>query len=88
MRSLGNSTIFLFLNTGTCSIDSTKFPGIKPNYIYFTDYWKDEFDYLDGGGRDMGSYNFEDGKVESIYPGLSLSHISPPTWIIPSQIIC
>ncbi|XP_049362061.1 putative F-box protein At5g55150 [Solanum verrucosum] len=87
IKTLGDSAIFLGFNTGTCSIDSSKFPGIKPNYIYFTDDWYDKFSYFDGAGRDMGAYNFEDGEVESIYPGSSLSHISPPTWIIPSQIM-
>ncbi|TMW95805.1 hypothetical protein EJD97_008326 [Solanum chilense] len=86
IKTLGNSAFFLGSNA-SCSIESSKFIGIKPNYIYFTDDWHEKFRCLDGAGRDMGAYNFEDGKIESIYSDLSLSHICPPAWIMPFRIM-
>lgn len=84
INNLGDSAIFLGLS-GASSIESSKFKGVKPNHIYFTDDWVEEFNYVKGGGgRDMGAYDLEDGKIESFYPGLSLSRICPPTWVIPS----
>ncbi|KAH0737297.1 hypothetical protein KY290_036002 [Solanum tuberosum] len=85
INNLGDSTIFVGCNGATC-IDSTKFTGvIKPNHIYFTDDWFDQNYHLEcGGGKDMGCYNIQDGNIESFYPELSLSHICPPTWVIPS----
>ncbi|PHT58029.1 hypothetical protein CQW23_00392 [Capsicum baccatum] len=52
---------------------------------YPEDDWSEQFNVLKGGGgRDTGTYNLEDGKIEAIYLGLSLSPICPPTWITPS----
>ncbi|XP_049360020.1 F-box protein At2g26160-like [Solanum verrucosum] len=87
IKNLGDSTIFVGRNEASC-IDSSKFTGIKPNHIYFTDDWFDFDREQEGGvGRDMGAYNLEDGKIESIYPELSISLICPPTWISPSFIM-
>ncbi|XP_060210192.1 uncharacterized protein LOC132637061 [Lycium barbarum] len=88
IKTLGDSSIFLGRNVASC-IDSSKFTGIKPDYIYFTDHWLDEYDRdLEGGaGRDMGAYNLEDGTIESFYPGMSVSFICPPTWVVPSLIM-
>lgn len=84
ITTLGNSAIFLGLN-GPTSVDSTRFTGVKPNYIYFTDDWSEENYFLEcGAGKDMGAYNLEDGNIESFYPGLALSPICPPIWVIPS----
>ncbi|XP_049362060.1 F-box/kelch-repeat protein At1g57790-like [Solanum verrucosum] len=88
MKTLGDSSIFLGRNWATC-IDSSKFNGIKPNHIYFTD---DGFEYdrdVEGGGvgRDMGAYNLEDEEIESFYSGQSTSLICPPAWVIPSLIM-
>nr|XP_016500464.1 PREDICTED: putative F-box protein At1g65770 [Nicotiana tabacum] len=84
INTLGESSIFLGRN-GASSIDSSKFIGVKRNQIYFTDDWTDFFRTLEGGGgRDMGAYDLESGKIESFYPGLSLSPICPPTWVAPS----
>nr|XP_004246092.1 putative F-box protein At3g25750 [Solanum lycopersicum] len=85
IKTLGDSAFFLGFNTGACCIDSSKFSGIKPNHIYFTDDWNDILE--GGGGKDTGVYNYEDGQIESIYPGLSLSLICPPTWIMPYPIM-
>ncbi|KAM3343726.1 hypothetical protein P3S68_025816 [Capsicum galapagoense] len=83
-KTLGESAIFLGRNR-PITIDSSKVTGVKSNHIYFTDDWSEQFNALEGrGGRDTGTYNLEDGKIEAIYLGLSLSPICPPTWITPS----
>ncbi|MCD7450890.1 hypothetical protein HAX54_008950 [Datura stramonium] len=45
---------------------------VKPNQIYFIDDWIDLFKYSESGwgGRDVGAYNLEDGKIATFYPGL------------------
>ncbi|TMX00918.1 hypothetical protein EJD97_025666, partial [Solanum chilense] len=87
IKNMEDSTIFVGRNEAIC-IDSSKCTGVKPNHIYFTD---DCFEFPrkeEGGvGRDMGCYNLENGKTESIYPELSTSLICPPTWISPSFIL-
>ncbi|XP_060210193.1 F-box protein At2g26160-like [Lycium barbarum] len=84
IKTLGESTIFLGRNAPS-SINTSKFTGVKPNHIYFTDDWIGHFNVLEGGGgREMGTYNLEDEKIESFYPGLSISPVCPPTWIAPS----
>ncbi|XP_060187777.1 uncharacterized protein LOC132616976 [Lycium barbarum] len=79
INNLGDSTIFLGLGGAATSVNSSKVTGVEANHIYFTDQ-------LGGGGRDMGAYNLEDGKIESFYPGLSISPISPPAWVTPSLL--
>ncbi|XP_060210207.1 probable F-box protein At1g65740, partial [Lycium barbarum] len=83
--TLGESSVFLG-RSGSMSIDSSRFTGVKPNRIYFIDDMMDQYRFCEGGGggRDMGAYNLEDGSFESFYPGLSLSPICRPTWITPS----
>lgn len=85
IKTLGESSIFLGRNWASC-IDSCKFIGVKPNHIYFTDDWLDDYhrDAEGGAGRDMGAYNLEDGNIESFYPGQSTSLICPPFWVMPS----
>ncbi|PHT48976.1 hypothetical protein CQW23_13184 [Capsicum baccatum] len=83
VNTLGDYAIFVGLNGASC-IDSAKFTGVWSNHIYFTDDDCERFHYGDGGGRNMGVYNLEDGKVESFYPGESPSHICSPTWVTPS----
>ncbi|KAF3642486.1 hypothetical protein FXO37_22492 [Capsicum annuum] len=83
VNTLGDYEVFVDFNIAI-SIDSSKFTGVKSNHIYFTDDDDNSFRKGDGGGRNMGAYSLEDGKVESCYPGESLSHICPPTWVTPS----
>lgn len=80
---LGDGAIFLGCNA-SISIDSSKFAGVKPNRVYFTDTWRELFSHLGGGGRDMGVYSLHDGKVRSFFNGISVSPICPSTWVIPS----
>lgn len=51
VKTLGDSAIFWGLNIGACSVDSSKFPGIKPNHIYFTDDWFEKFYLMEDVGR-------------------------------------
>ncbi|WMV25630.1 hypothetical protein MTR67_019015 [Solanum verrucosum] len=74
---LGDRAIFLGKN-GSISVDASKSIGVKPNHIYFTDNWEG------GDGTDMGAYSLEDGKIQSFYPGISVSPICMPSWVIPS----
>ncbi|KAM3325180.1 hypothetical protein P3S67_000304 [Capsicum chacoense] len=83
VNTLGDCAVFVGFNVAIC-IDSSKFARVKSNHIYFTDDDNDKFGEGDGGGRNTGAYSLEDGKVESFYPGESLSHICPPTWVTPS----
>ncbi|XP_049362059.1 F-box protein At2g26160-like [Solanum verrucosum] len=81
MKTLGNFSMFLGNNWASC-IDSSKYSGVKPNHIYFADKWLNYSSYLD-----MSAYNFEDGKIESFYPGpgrRAQRLICPPPWVMPS----
>ncbi|TMW95807.1 hypothetical protein EJD97_008328 [Solanum chilense] len=81
MKTLGNSSMFLGHNWASY-VDSSKFSGVKPNHIYFADKWLNYCSYLD-----MSAYNFEDGKIESFYPGPGRRAprlICPPPWVMPS----
>ncbi|PHU06530.1 hypothetical protein BC332_23019 [Capsicum chinense] len=79
VNTLGDYAVFVGFNIAIC-IDSSKFARVKSNHIYFTDDDNEKSGEGDGGGRNTGAYSLEDGKVESFYPGESLSHICPPTW--------
>ncbi|KAL3499367.1 hypothetical protein ACH5RR_038460 [Cinchona calisaya] len=87
LSSLGERAIFVGFN-GAFSVDSTSFPGIiRPNCIYFTDDSDEAFRYTNsqlGGGKDMGVYNLEDGKIERFDDVRSFSLICPPIWVSPS----
>ncbi|KAM3321570.1 F-box protein like [Capsicum chacoense] len=88
VKTLGDSAIFVGLNSGACSVDSSKFTRIKPNHIYFIDDWFQKLYFTeDVGGKDKGVYNLENGKIESMYPELPLSRICQPTWVMPSLIM-
>ncbi|XP_058203103.1 putative F-box protein At1g65770 [Rhododendron vialii] len=74
--SLGNSALFLGDNASV-SVDTSRFPGIKANCIYYTDSFK-------RGGNYMGIYNMEDGSLSPCYEGDPSSLICPPMWVNPS----
>ncbi|KAK4728864.1 hypothetical protein R3W88_021852 [Solanum pinnatisectum] len=81
--TLRDSALFLGFNKSH-SFDSSRFIGVKPNYIYFTDDWYEEKDMEYRGGRDMRAYNLEDGSIEAFYVGSSVCCLSPPMWVTPS----
>jgi hypothetical protein len=81
VESLGNRALFLGSNS-SFSIEASKDFECKPNCIYFTDDFP-EYYYSkpDGGGKDMGIYNLEDGSIEKHYKGNSCCFITPPIWV-------
>ncbi|XP_027099107.1 probable F-box protein At1g44080 [Coffea eugenioides] len=83
--NLGDMAIFVGHNGGF-SLDATRFPSIiKPNCIYFTDDAIEAYTCTEeGGGKDMGVYNLEDGHIERFDDIQSFSLISPPVWVAPS----
>ncbi|KAK4734503.1 hypothetical protein R3W88_008764 [Solanum pinnatisectum] len=53
-KELGDATFFLGANA-SLSVQASRYPGIKPNHIYFTDdYYETYMSYEEGGGLDMG----------------------------------
>ncbi|MCD7450918.1 hypothetical protein HAX54_008980 [Datura stramonium] len=80
ISNLGDSAIFLSRD-GASSINCFRFPGVKPNHIYFTDDSCNKYKCL-VSERYMRAYDIEDQKIESLYPGLSSFH--PLTWVTPS----
>ncbi|KAL3374583.1 hypothetical protein AABB24_006188 [Solanum stoloniferum] len=83
-RELGDRAFFVGYNA-SLSVQASKFPGIKPNHIYFTDhYFGSYLAYEEGGGFDMGVFNLAEGSIQPHYKGVSLSRISPPTWVTPT----
>ena len=86
ITNVGERAIFVGHN-GAFSIDATSFPNvIKPNCIYFTDDAIEAYTFTQqGGGKDMGVYNLEDGgRIERFDGVQSFSLIGPPVWVAPS----
>ena len=91
VKNLGNRSLFLGDNS-SLSVEVLDISSLKPNCIYFTDdcqmlYAVSEF-FPEGGGRDMGIYNLQDGSIERIEPyfkGRSkwnlCDPITPPMWV-------
>ncbi|XP_049348511.1 F-box protein At2g17690-like [Solanum verrucosum] len=83
-RELGDRAFFVGYNA-SISVQASQFPGIKPNHIYFTDHYLGSYQtFEEGGGLDMGVFNLADGSIQPHYNGVSLSRISPPTWVTPT----
>ncbi|WMV21435.1 hypothetical protein MTR67_014820 [Solanum verrucosum] len=83
-RELGDRAFFVGYNA-SISVQASQFPGIKPNHIYFTDHYFGSYQtFEEGGGLDMGVFNLVDGSIQLHYNGVSLSRISPPTWVTPT----
>ena len=91
VKNLGNRSLFLGDNS-SFSVEVLDISSLKPNCIYFTDDCEEVYPALElfaeGGGRDMGIYNPEDGSIECIEPyfkGRSKSNlydpITPPMWV-------
>ncbi|KAF8412286.1 hypothetical protein HHK36_000247 [Tetracentron sinense] len=69
LKNLGDRALFLGQST-SMSIVASDFPKCKANCIYFTD--DNEEPYLcnpEGGGKDMGIFDLEDGSFKSHYTG-------------------
>ncbi|KAF7150388.1 hypothetical protein RHSIM_Rhsim02G0249600 [Rhododendron simsii] len=85
ITSLGDYALFLGDNA-SMALDVSKFVGVKPNCIYYTDdNWEAYHCLKRGGGKDMGIYNLEDRTQMPHYNGKEcLSRVSPPIWVTPS----
>ncbi|XP_058203106.1 F-box protein SKIP23-like [Rhododendron vialii] len=84
IQSLGDNALFLG-DSSSISIEASKFPGIRPNCIYYTDdNWEAYIYSKQGGGKDTGIYNLEDRSRTAFYQGVSRSRVCPPLWVSPS----
>ncbi|KAH7832807.1 hypothetical protein Vadar_000134 [Vaccinium darrowii] len=83
LHSLGENALFLGDNA-SISIKASKFSGLRPNCIYYTDdCWPSYIFFKQGGGKDMGIFNLKDGSRTRCYEGESLSSVCPPLWVRP-----
>lgn len=83
LHSLGENALFLGDNA-SISIKASKFSGLRPNCIYYTDdCWPSYIFFKRGGGKDMGIFNLKDGSRTPCYEGESLSPVCPPLWVRP-----
>ncbi|KAH7840653.1 hypothetical protein Vadar_019799 [Vaccinium darrowii] len=83
LQSLGDNALFVGDNA-SISVQASKFQGIRPNCIYFTDdCWPGYIWSKRGGGKDMGIYNMEDRSLTPCYKGSSFSRFCPPLWVRP-----
>ncbi|XP_015159050.1 putative F-box protein At1g65770 [Solanum tuberosum] len=83
IKHLGDRALFMGCNAST-SIDPSKFVGVKPNHIYFTDSFIELFSFCGGGVHDMSAYSLESGHVPSFYSGTFGRFAIPPIWVMPS----
>ncbi|KAK4844307.1 hypothetical protein QYF36_018681 [Acer negundo] len=81
VHSLGNKTLFLGDNS-SLAIETLELSGCKSNCIYFTEDYTDEYYGTEkGGGKDMGIYHLEDGRIEPHFNGDSCYLFTPPLWV-------
>uniref|UniRef100_A0A7N0T7H6 KIB1-4 beta-propeller domain-containing protein n=1 Tax=Kalanchoe fedtschenkoi TaxID=63787 RepID=A0A7N0T7H6_KALFE len=85
-NDLGGDAFFV----GECestSFPATRFPGCKPNSIYFTDDLIDCWRYQHGIPEDIGCYNVEDGSIDRFYDinACDRSKMLQPIWILPKR---
>ncbi|TXG50393.1 hypothetical protein EZV62_022917 [Acer yangbiense] len=91
VRSIGEEPIGEGDNS-SLSVEVLDISSLKPNCIYFTDDCQTSYAVVkffpEGGGRDMGIYNLQDGSIKHIEPyfkGRSKCNlydpITPPMWI-------
>ncbi|XP_030549775.1 putative F-box protein At5g55150 [Rhodamnia argentea] len=78
--SLGNTSLFLGLNSSFSMEVTDQHGGIEPNCIYFTD----DRTYKLTKGEDMGIYHMADGRIEPLFgDGTPVCPNSTPLWIEP-----
>ncbi|KAL5801198.1 hypothetical protein ACOSQ3_032830 [Xanthoceras sorbifolium] len=82
IKELGNRALFLGNNTSV-SIEASYNSFCKSNCIYFTDDNGETYrHYGDGGGKDIGIYNLEDGSITSYFgDNISCNRLTPPLWV-------
>ncbi|KAF8389341.1 hypothetical protein HHK36_026035 [Tetracentron sinense] len=86
LSNLGDKAMFLGHNS-SMSVVASDIPGCEANCIYFTD---DNFSYYfshsDGGGKDMGIFNLQDGSIKQHYMGDSRSRLTTPMACVDSNL--
>ncbi|PIA56571.1 hypothetical protein AQUCO_00700724v1 [Aquilegia coerulea] len=89
LKSLGEHSLFLGLNTSVSVLASDDYSGwVKKNCIYFTfDNTLLQHRRLNGthADIDVGVFDLEDNSIKPLYEGISTSGRSRPVWIIPAQ---
>ncbi|XP_049362013.1 uncharacterized protein LOC125826708 [Solanum verrucosum] len=80
VKILGDGALFLGCTAST-SIDPSRFVGVKPNHIYFTN--GRELSLNKHNGKYMRAYNLEDGKTTFFNHNTHVSPVFPSTWVIP-----
>ncbi|WMV43719.1 hypothetical protein MTR67_037104 [Solanum verrucosum] len=80
VKILGDRALFLGCTAST-SIDPSRFVGVKPNHIYFTN--GRELSLNKHNGKYMRAYNLEDGKTTFFNHNTHVSPVFPSTWVIP-----
>lgn len=86
IQSLGDNALFLGHNS-SISVEASKFPGIKPNCIYYTDDCLGMMVFPKRKreeGKDAGIYNLEDRSKTTLNQGESCSLFYPTLWVSPS----
>ncbi|KAF9616485.1 hypothetical protein IFM89_029782 [Coptis chinensis] len=83
LTEFGDNSLFIGTNS-SFAISTTEYPGLKSNYIYFTDDHAECY-YNGDGGHNMGFYDFDNQKFGSIYVGEDIiSFFCPPLFFRPS----
>ncbi|KAL3623962.1 hypothetical protein CASFOL_032778 [Castilleja foliolosa] len=99
--SLDGLSLFVGLQSDTVAFPASRFTGVKPDSIYFTDtigtsYWKTSnpgYSVYDApfGGHDIGIFNYQDSTVSSCYYPCDLQSVHKilpsPIWFFPSSPI-
>lgn len=82
ITTLGDVALFVGFNH-SMSLCTRKCPGLKRNSVYFTDDNKTKPE----DAADMGVFNLEDGRIESIYVDSDLHQLDwpRPIWFMPTQ---
>lgn len=84
LTTIGDQMLFLGENSSV-ALSAYDFPGCKGNCLYYTDDYS-ELNY-DGtnGNHDLGVYDLEDGSIDPLPCGYSLSRMRwPPIWVSPN----
>ncbi|XP_059629183.1 putative F-box protein At5g55150 isoform X2 [Cornus florida] len=85
VKSLGGDSLFLGDNHSIC-VSASKWPGCRPNSIYYTDDYIDILHHLPDGRRDVGIFNIENGSFGTHYIlDPSHKHMPPSIWIVPTM---
>lgn len=86
IKLLRDRAILLGCNA-SISMEPSKFIGVKPNHIYYTDNYKELYTLSRLSIEEMSSYNLKEGTNKPTYSSINYfdsTIVNPPTWIIPS----